>query len=81
MTIGLTEEHRDLRDAVRAFTSRRVTQAVVREAVDAGRRRRPRSGTAWPRRACSGCTFRRAWAAPGTAWSNSPSSWRNWAAS
>ncbi|WP_030175387.1 acyl-CoA dehydrogenase [Spirillospora albida] len=35
MTIGLTEEHRDLRDAVRAFTSRQVTQAVVRTAVDA----------------------------------------------
>ena len=41
MTIGLTEEHRDLRDAVRAFTSRRVTQAVVREAVDAGSEKAP----------------------------------------
>ncbi|MEU5837552.1 acyl-CoA dehydrogenase [Streptomyces diacarni] len=35
MTIGLTEEHRDLRDSVRAFTTRHVTQDVVRKAVDA----------------------------------------------
>ncbi|QFG24484.1 acyl-CoA dehydrogenase [Actinomadura sp. WMMB 499] len=41
MTIGLTEEHRDLRDAVRAFTTRRVTQAAVRAAVDAGREKIP----------------------------------------
>ena len=41
MTIGLTEEHRDLRDAVRAFTSRQVTQAVVRAAVDAAAEQAP----------------------------------------
>ncbi|MFB4306588.1 acyl-CoA dehydrogenase [Actinomadura sp. GTD37] len=41
MTIGLTEEHRDLRDAVRAFTSRQVTAAAVRSAVDAGREKAP----------------------------------------
>ncbi|TDD35041.1 acyl-CoA dehydrogenase [Actinomadura sp. KC06] len=41
MTIGLTEEHRDLRDAVRVFTSRQVTQAVVRAAVDAEREKAP----------------------------------------
>ncbi|CNE57274.1 acyl-CoA dehydrogenase domain-containing protein [Mycobacterium tuberculosis] len=41
MTIGLTEEHRDLRDAVRAFTSRRVTPSVVRASVDAGREKAP----------------------------------------
>ncbi|WP_436740105.1 acyl-CoA dehydrogenase [Streptomyces sp. BBFR102] len=35
MTIGLTEEHRDLRDSVRAFTGRHVTADVLREAVDA----------------------------------------------
>ncbi|QKG21914.1 acyl-CoA dehydrogenase [Actinomadura verrucosospora] len=41
MTIGLTEEHRDLRDAVRALTSRRVTPAAVRAAVDAGTEEAP----------------------------------------
>ncbi|MEV3923095.1 acyl-CoA dehydrogenase [Actinomadura coerulea] len=41
MTIGLTEEHRDLRDAVRAFTSRQVTPAAVRAAVDAEREEAP----------------------------------------
>ncbi|MES9603590.1 acyl-CoA dehydrogenase family protein [Actinomadura sp. NPDC000929] len=41
MTIGLTEEHRDLRDAVRAFTSRQVTPAAVRAAVDAEREKAP----------------------------------------
>ncbi|WP_067461411.1 acyl-CoA dehydrogenase [Actinomadura macra] len=41
MTIGLTQEHRDLRDAVRAFTSRQVTQAVVRAAVDAEHEKPP----------------------------------------
>ena len=41
MTIGLTEEHRDLRDAVRAFTSRQVTQAAVRASVDADRAKAP----------------------------------------
>ncbi|MFF1461845.1 acyl-CoA dehydrogenase [Streptomyces sp. NPDC058330] len=34
MTIGLTEEHRDLRDSVRAFTGRHVTADVLRKAVD-----------------------------------------------
>ncbi|MFF8596474.1 acyl-CoA dehydrogenase [Streptomyces sp. NPDC015220] len=35
MTIGLTEEHRDLRDSVRAFAARHITPDVVRKAVDA----------------------------------------------
>ncbi len=33
-TLGLTEEQRDLRDSVRAFVKRHVTETVVREAVD-----------------------------------------------
>ncbi|MEW2352200.1 acyl-CoA dehydrogenase [Spirillospora sp. NPDC029432] len=37
MTIGLTQEHRDLRDAVRAFAARHVTVQAVRAAADAGR--------------------------------------------
>jgi len=41
MTIGLTEEHRDLRDAVRAFTDREVTAQVVRAAIDAEREELP----------------------------------------
>ncbi|TDC67687.1 acyl-CoA dehydrogenase [Actinomadura sp. GC306] len=41
MTIGLTDEHRDLRDAVRAFTARQVTQTVVRATVDADREKLP----------------------------------------
>ncbi|XRQ04726.1 acyl-CoA dehydrogenase [Actinomadura welshii] len=41
MTIGLTEEHRDLRDAVRALTARQVTRTVVRAAVDAEREKLP----------------------------------------
>ncbi|MEV5824593.1 acyl-CoA dehydrogenase [Spirillospora sp. NPDC052242] len=41
MTIGLTEEHRDLRDAVRALTARQVTLAAVRAAVDADREKVP----------------------------------------
>lgn len=35
MTIGLTQEHRALRDAVRTFATRHITQDVVRKAVDA----------------------------------------------
>ncbi|MFZ3566737.1 acyl-CoA dehydrogenase [Streptomyces sp. BH097] len=35
MTIGLTSEHRDLRDSVRAFTGRHITADVLRKAVDA----------------------------------------------
>ncbi|MEK8145895.1 acyl-CoA dehydrogenase [Streptomyces sp. M10(2022)] len=35
MTIGLTEEHRDLRDTVRTFADRHITPDVLREAVDA----------------------------------------------
>ncbi|WP_007023993.1 acyl-CoA dehydrogenase [Saccharomonospora iraqiensis] len=35
MTLGLTEEHTQLRDAVRAFAARHVTAEVVRAAVDA----------------------------------------------
>ncbi|MGW5861167.1 acyl-CoA dehydrogenase [Streptomyces sp. NPDC055239] len=35
MTIGLTEEHRDLRDAVRTLVERHITQDTVRQAVDA----------------------------------------------
>lgn len=41
MTIGLTEEHGDLRDSVRAFLNRHVTQDVVRAAVDAKLEERP----------------------------------------
>ncbi|TDB97841.1 acyl-CoA dehydrogenase [Actinomadura sp. 7K534] len=41
MTIGLTDEHRDLRDAVRACTARQVTRTVVRAAVDADREKIP----------------------------------------
>ncbi|HEX5567013.1 MAG TPA: acyl-CoA dehydrogenase, partial [Streptomyces sp.] len=35
MTIGLTQEHRDLRDAMRTFVTRHITQDVVRKAVEA----------------------------------------------
>ncbi|GGO72758.1 acyl-CoA dehydrogenase [Nonomuraea cavernae] len=45
MTIGLTEEHRDLRDAVRAFATREITPEVVRAAVDAKREELP---AFWP---------------------------------
>lgn len=34
-TIGLTEEHQDLRDSVRALRTRHVTETVVRDAVEA----------------------------------------------
>ncbi len=34
-TLGLTEEHRDLRDSVRAFVKRHVSETVVRDAVEA----------------------------------------------
>ncbi|MEN3538053.1 acyl-CoA dehydrogenase [Microbispora sp. ZYX-F-249] len=45
MSIGLTDEQRDLRDAVRAFASRHVTPAVVRQAVDAEHEELPKF---WP---------------------------------
>ncbi|WP_067180610.1 acyl-CoA dehydrogenase [Microtetraspora niveoalba] len=45
MTIGLTEEHRDLRDSVRTFASRHVTPEVVRGAVDAEKEELPEF---WP---------------------------------
>ncbi|MFJ2706180.1 acyl-CoA dehydrogenase [Streptomyces sp. NPDC087428] len=35
MTIGLTQEHRDLRDAVRAFANRHITQDTLHAAADA----------------------------------------------
>ncbi|MFD4261908.1 acyl-CoA dehydrogenase [Streptomyces sp. NPDC058534] len=35
MTIGLTQEHRDLRDAVRAFANRHITEETLRAAADA----------------------------------------------
>lgn len=35
MTLGLDQEHLDLRDSVRAFATRHVTDTVVRDAVDA----------------------------------------------
>lgn len=41
MTIGLTEEHRDLRDSVRAFAARHSGARTVRTAVDAPREERP----------------------------------------
>ncbi|GAA3130039.1 acyl-CoA dehydrogenase [Streptosporangium carneum] len=45
MTIGLTQEHRDLRDSVRALVTRHVTPEVVRKAVDAKREELP---SFWP---------------------------------
>lgn len=41
MTIGLTEEHRDLRDAVRRFASRHITPEAVRAAVNAKEEKLP----------------------------------------
>jgi alkylation response protein AidB-like acyl-CoA dehydrogenase len=41
MSIGLTEEHRALRDAVRGWATRHVPPAVVRDAVNAEREARP----------------------------------------
>ncbi|GAA3967671.1 acyl-CoA dehydrogenase [Streptomyces marokkonensis] len=35
MTIGLTQEHRDLRDAVRAFATRHITETTLHSAADA----------------------------------------------
>ncbi|MER7013127.1 acyl-CoA dehydrogenase [Saccharopolyspora sp. NPDC000359] len=40
-TLGLSEEHRDLRDSVQAFAGRHVTEDVVRAAVDAGAEQLP----------------------------------------
>lgn len=34
-TLGVSEDHRDLRDSVRSFVTRHVTESVVRQAVDA----------------------------------------------
>lgn len=45
MSIGLTGEQRDLRDAVRAFAARHVTPAVVRQTVDAEHEELPKF---WP---------------------------------
>lgn len=41
MTIGLTEEHRALRDSVRAFVERHCGEKVLRETVDAPVEERP----------------------------------------
>src|SRR6476620_9466270 len=41
MTMGLTEEERDLRDSVRGWAARTVTPAVLREAVEAKTEQRP----------------------------------------
>ncbi|MDT2008254.1 acyl-CoA dehydrogenase [Rhodococcus opacus] len=41
MTMGLTEEERDLRDSVRGWATRTVTPAVLREAVEAKSEQRP----------------------------------------
>ncbi|MER5839265.1 acyl-CoA dehydrogenase [Streptomyces prasinus] len=41
MTIGLTQEHRDLRDAVRAFANRHITEDTLRSAADAGKETLP----------------------------------------
>ncbi|MFE6934445.1 acyl-CoA dehydrogenase [Streptomyces sp. NPDC057699] len=41
MTIGLTQEHRDLRDAVRAFANRHITEDTLRAAADAGKETLP----------------------------------------
>jgi alkylation response protein AidB-like acyl-CoA dehydrogenase len=51
MTIGITQEHVDLRDAVRGLTSRHVTAEVVRAAVDAESAELP---PFWPRLAEQG---------------------------
>ncbi|THA64524.1 acyl-CoA dehydrogenase [Streptomyces sp. A0958] len=41
MTIGLTEEHLDLRDAVRAFATRHITEDTLRAAADADKETLP----------------------------------------
>lgn len=41
MTIGLTQEHRDLRDAVRAFAGRHITEDTLRTAADADKETLP----------------------------------------
>ncbi|SCF59265.1 acyl-CoA dehydrogenase [Streptomyces sp. Ncost-T10-10d] len=41
MTIGLTQEHLDLRDAVRAFVNRHITEDTLRAAADAERETLP----------------------------------------
>ncbi|MER5633488.1 acyl-CoA dehydrogenase [Streptomyces nitrosporeus] len=41
MSIGLTEEHRDLRDAVRAFATRHITEEALRTAADADKETLP----------------------------------------
>jgi alkylation response protein AidB-like acyl-CoA dehydrogenase len=44
-TLGITEEHRDLRDAVRSLVRRHITPEVVRDAVEAKTERLP---AFWP---------------------------------
>ncbi|MFI6951203.1 acyl-CoA dehydrogenase [Streptomyces sp. NPDC050422] len=41
MTIGLTQEHLDLRDAVRAFATRHITEETLRTAADADKEALP----------------------------------------
>ncbi|GAA3231407.1 acyl-CoA dehydrogenase [Actinocorallia longicatena] len=41
MAIGLTEEHEDLAESVRGFAERYITQAVVRDLLDAEEENRP----------------------------------------
>ncbi|CRK57798.1 Butyryl-CoA dehydrogenase [Alloactinosynnema sp. L-07] len=41
MTLGLEQEHIDLRDSVRAFATRHVSETVVRDAVNAKTEERP----------------------------------------
>ncbi|MEU9317430.1 acyl-CoA dehydrogenase [Streptomyces sp. NPDC048295] len=41
MTIGLTQEHLDLRDAVRAFVNRHITEDTLRAAADADKETLP----------------------------------------
>ncbi|WP_326734962.1 acyl-CoA dehydrogenase [Streptomyces sp. NBC_01022] len=41
MTIGLTQEHLDLRDAVRAFANRHITEDTLRAAADADKETLP----------------------------------------
>src|SRR6478735_8506775 len=41
MTIGLSEEDRDLRDSVRGWAARHATPTVIREAVEAKAETRP----------------------------------------
>ena len=72
MAIGITEEHEELRQAVRRFVDTNIPPAAV---ARRGRRRRPRPGpTFWAALVRAGlaraCTSTRRTAAPATGWSS-----------